>query len=79
LWLTELPRVGSTEVWEFLNLTMDVHPMHLHLAQFQILNRQPVHIDMATGRPTYMKDWEADFPGGIFNGETADGTWGPVT
>jgi spore coat protein A len=38
--VSELPRVGSTELWEIINLTMDAHPMHTHLAQFQILSRQ---------------------------------------
>jgi spore coat protein A, manganese oxidase len=38
--VSETPRVGSTELWEIINLTMDAHPMHTHLAQFQILNRQ---------------------------------------
>jgi FtsP/CotA-like multicopper oxidase with cupredoxin domain len=38
--ITELPRVGSTELWEIINLTADAHPMHTHLAQFQILSRQ---------------------------------------
>ncbi len=37
----ENPRAGDTEIWQFLNLTVDAHPMHLHLVQFQILNRQP--------------------------------------
>jgi FtsP/CotA-like multicopper oxidase with cupredoxin domain len=78
LWLTELPRVGSTEVWEFLNLTVDAHPIHIHLIQFQLLNRQPVAIDPNTGAPTYVAGWAAQFPGGTFNGERADGTWGPV-
>ena len=31
----------SLEVWEFANTTMDSHPIHLHLVQFQVLNRQP--------------------------------------
>lgn len=34
-------QVGGTEVWEIINLTADTHPMHLHLVQYQILNRQP--------------------------------------
>lgn len=38
--VSELPRVGSTEDWVIVNLTMDAHPIHLHLVQFQILNRQ---------------------------------------
>lgn len=79
LYLTELPRVGSTEVWEFLNTTVDAHPIHIHLIQFQLLNRQAVVIDPNTGQPTYLDAWAAAFPGGTFNGETADGTWGPIT
>ncbi|MBO0880377.1 MAG: multicopper oxidase domain-containing protein, partial [Mycobacterium sp.] len=79
IWLTETPRVGSTEVWEFLNITVDAHPIHIHLVQFQLLNRQPVAVDPNTGEPTYVAAWAAQFPGGTFNGETADGTWGPIT
>lgn len=40
--ITELPRVGSTEEWEIVNLTADTHPMHLHLVQFLLFNRQDV-------------------------------------
>ena len=39
---TELPRVGSTEVWEIINISADAHPIHLHLIQFQVLNRQRI-------------------------------------
>ena len=78
IWITERPRVGSTEVWELLNLTVDAHPIHVHLIQFQLLNRQAVAIDPNTGAPTYTAAWAAAFPGGTFNGETGDGTWGPV-
>ena len=77
--ITELPRVGSTEVWEFLNTTVDAHPIHVHLIQFQLLNRQAVTIDPNTGQAAYMDDWATDFPGGTFNGEAADGSWSPVT
>jgi spore coat protein A len=38
--VTETPTLNSTEIWEFLNLTDDVHPIHLHLVRFQLLNRQ---------------------------------------
>jgi FtsP/CotA-like multicopper oxidase with cupredoxin domain len=44
-WLSELPRVGSTELWEIINLTGDAHPIHLHLVQFQLLNRQRIYAD----------------------------------
>ncbi len=39
--ITEDPKIGSTEIWSFLNTTGDVHPMHIHLVKFQVLNRQP--------------------------------------
>jgi FtsP/CotA-like multicopper oxidase with cupredoxin domain len=38
--VSETPRLGETEVWEFANLTDDAHPIHLHLVQFQVLERQ---------------------------------------
>jgi spore coat protein A len=38
--VTESVKLGSTEKWRFINTTDDAHPMHLHLVQFQILNRQ---------------------------------------
>jgi spore coat protein A len=37
---TEFPRLNTTEIWEFMNLTDDTHPMHLHLVRFQILDRR---------------------------------------
>ena len=37
---TENPRVGATEVWEIYNATVDAHPVHLHLVNFEILNRE---------------------------------------
>jgi spore coat protein A len=38
--VTERPRLNTTEIWEFVNLTEDVHPMHLHLVRFQVLDRR---------------------------------------
>jgi spore coat protein A len=37
---TELPKLNSTEIWEFVNETEDTHPMHLHLVRFQLLDRR---------------------------------------
>jgi spore coat protein A, manganese oxidase len=34
--VTEKPRVGSTEVWTLDNRTGDMHPIHLHLVEFQV-------------------------------------------
>jgi FtsP/CotA-like multicopper oxidase with cupredoxin domain len=41
---TEDPKAGSIEIWSFVNATGDVHPIHLHLVQFQVLNRQPFDV-----------------------------------
>jgi len=38
--VTEMPAVGSTEVWEFYNTTVDAHPVHMHLVDFRVLGRQ---------------------------------------
>jgi FtsP/CotA-like multicopper oxidase with cupredoxin domain len=38
--VTEFPQIGSTEIWEFVNLTPDAHPIHIHLIQFQVISRQ---------------------------------------
>ena len=43
--VTEKPQLGSTEIWEFVNLTEDVHPIHLHLVRFQVLDRQRFDAD----------------------------------
>jgi FtsP/CotA-like multicopper oxidase with cupredoxin domain len=37
---TEQPQVGDTELWEIINITADAHPIHTHLASFQLVNRQ---------------------------------------
>jgi len=42
LWddITEFPVLGETEVWSFVNRSGIVHPMHMHLVSFQVLDRQ---------------------------------------
>jgi FtsP/CotA-like multicopper oxidase with cupredoxin domain len=42
--VTEIPQIGSTEIWEFVNLTPDAHPIHIHLIQFQVMNRQVFNV-----------------------------------
>ncbi|WP_342429997.1 multicopper oxidase [Neobacillus sp. FSL H8-0543] len=37
--ITETPSNGTVEIWELYNQTIDTHPIHLHLVQFQILDR----------------------------------------
>ena len=33
-------RAGDTEIWEVYNATGDVHPMHVHLVNVQLINRE---------------------------------------
>jgi FtsP/CotA-like multicopper oxidase with cupredoxin domain len=50
---TELPLVGATEDWEFVNTTPLTHNKHVHLIEFQLVDRTP--IDAAR----YLADWLA--------------------
>jgi spore coat protein A len=54
--ITEMPRLGTTEIWRFINKSGVAHPMHLHLVQFQLLDRQPFMVQddepVLTGTPT---------------------------
>jgi spore coat protein A len=43
--ISERPALGTTEIWEFLNLTDDAHPIHLHLVRFQVLDRRPIYVE----------------------------------
>lgn len=55
---SELPRVGATEDWKFVNMTADTHPIHIHLVQFQVVSRQPYDSN------SYYYDWLALNGGG---------------
>jgi FtsP/CotA-like multicopper oxidase with cupredoxin domain len=39
---TFFPMLGRYEVWQFINLTGDTHPIHVHLDPFQILSRRAI-------------------------------------
>jgi spore coat protein A, manganese oxidase len=55
--LTEKPVEGNTEKWQLINLTMDAHPMHMHLVQFQLVSRQKFDAE------SYMYDYMNSFTG----------------
>jgi FtsP/CotA-like multicopper oxidase with cupredoxin domain len=57
---SELPREGDTELWEIVNLTADAHPIHLHLVQYQLVNRQRFSASR------YARAYASAFPGGDF-------------
>ena len=66
------PKAGSTEIWRFINATPDTHPIHVHLVEFQVLDRQQYNvakfkatrvvdfIDPTTGNPYPVIPAEAD-------------------
>jgi bilirubin oxidase len=65
--VTETPKAGEAEVWEFYNFTEDGHPIHLHQVEFQVLNRQYLAADtegvslappVLQGEPTGPMPWE---------------------
>ena len=51
------PKQGATEIWRLINPTGDTHPIHLHLAQFEVLDRQPFDAE------AYLRGEGLDFPG----------------
>jgi spore coat protein A len=67
--ITENPAVGATEVWEIYNFTEDAHPIHIHLIQFQVENREfLVYEDDAVKQPVELtgeirppEEWEKGF------------------
>jgi spore coat protein A, manganese oxidase len=51
--ISETPVLGTTEDWVIANPTLDPHPIHLHLVQFQIVYRQGFNSS------AYLSDWKA--------------------
>ncbi|MFD1687509.1 multicopper oxidase family protein [Halobellus litoreus] len=39
--ISENPKLGTTEVWNLVNTTEDSHPIHVHLIEFEVVERQP--------------------------------------
>ena len=53
--ITEKPVLNSTEIWSFINLTDDSHPIHLHMVRFQVLERRRFDLSVyqLTGKIVY--------------------------
>ncbi|MEH6908157.1 multicopper oxidase family protein [Neobacillus drentensis] len=43
--ISENPKLGSTEIWYLINLTKDSHPIHIHLIDFQVVDRRDFDVD----------------------------------
>jgi spore coat protein A len=54
--IVEKPVLGTTEIWQLANTLTDVHPFHIHLVQFQILDRTLFDVDnyLKTGKINYL-------------------------
>jgi bilirubin oxidase len=65
--ITENPTPGATEIWAIHNFTEDAHPIHIHVVQFEVVEREDA--SGATRGPeaweTGTKDTVVAFPGEI--------------
>jgi spore coat protein A, manganese oxidase len=43
--IDEKPVLGTTEVWQIVDAMKITHPFHIHLVEFQVLDRRPFDID----------------------------------
>ncbi|XP_006845284.2 multicopper oxidase LPR1 [Amborella trichopoda] len=57
--VTETPRAGTSEIWEFINLTGDNHPLHIHLGLITALEqRELVDLDNLTACMNKWNDFD---------------------
>jgi spore coat protein A, manganese oxidase len=63
--VTETPRLDSIEIWNLINTTQDLHPIHLHLVRFQLLERRAFDVDdfLNYGKFHYVGDPAPPEPG----------------
>ena len=86
---TELPHEGSTEQFTLINTTVDAHPIHIHLVQWQLVNRQTFNkvryaaAYSAAWAPKGLSEWPVGqgYPGGAgspfdYNTVNGDGAVG---
>ncbi|MFM9957637.1 MAG: multicopper oxidase domain-containing protein [Phycisphaerales bacterium] len=43
--ITDFPRIDTIEAWSFANASQIAHPFHVHLVQFQVLDRQAFQLN----------------------------------
>ena len=65
--VSEKVKRGQVEQWAFHNFTADAHPIHVHLVQFQVVDREVVdpevspHGDLGAGAVMQPMAWEYGF------------------
>lgn len=50
--VTDFVPAGSVEVWSFVNMSAQDHPLHPHLVRFRVLDRQPITAIGGVASPT---------------------------
>ena len=60
---TEVVGLDDVEIWNIVNLTVDAHPIHLHLVQFQVIDRIPVReLQFHEDVESYVRDGQQGDP-----------------
>lgn len=54
--VNDFPHAGDVEVWEIINLSNEAHPLHIHLLDFRVVNRQR----FASDTNTLTTPWNGD-------------------
>jgi spore coat protein A len=71
--VTEIAKLGSSELWSLINLTEDTHPIHLHHVRFQVVDRRPFD------RDTYLlRNATLHFTGKAFAPNASESGWKDV-
>ncbi|HKD65798.1 MAG TPA: multicopper oxidase [Candidatus Binataceae bacterium] len=54
--ITENPVIDTVEIWNLVNATDDAHPIHIHMINFQVIDRRRYHDDvfLHEGKLTYL-------------------------
>jgi spore coat protein A len=56
--ITELPVLGDTELWEVANASNMIHPFHMHLVMFQVVERREMPTDPENPILLPLEPWE---------------------
>ncbi|HLH03493.1 MAG TPA: multicopper oxidase family protein [Bryobacteraceae bacterium] len=67
--VSEDPLRGTAEIWEFVNTTMDTHPIHLHAIHFQLLDRRAFDVRR------YQSTSEVFYTGPLLGAAAAEQGW----
>ncbi|OPJ59242.1 multicopper oxidase family protein [Clostridium oryzae] len=79
---TEMPEYDSIEIWEIANPLVNPpnvsHPIHLHLVQFQILNRQPFDVNTFNEKKFIEYGTGIDYTGAPVDPDPSERGWKDV-